>query len=342
MTAILKQLADLWRKLSATQRVLVCALLSLAVIGSLLASFVGASPSYVLLKDGLDPAALSDALAALDGAGVRRKVGSNRDEILVDERDFERAREVAAREKIFATSASDPEWEAAGSTSLGLTEEQRRRRDLLAKQKTLAKTLETYVGIERATVTLTPGSRGFSKREISPAKAAVVLKLKDGFLPDALQTEAIQRVVAAALPDLVADNVAISDTRGVLLSRGAGIAASGTPAFERKRYVERHLADKAQSALDLAFGAGRAQVRVDARLEMESLEESVRTLDPETQVKLQEKTTSSTGASRGAGGVVGADSQAKGASRDSGAGSSSEETSSTPRFRAKRRRCATS
>lgn len=329
MPAAMKQLGELWKRLSGAQKALVCALLAVVVVGVVVASVAGGAPSYVLLKDGLTAAEVADALTKLDAAGVRRKVGPTRSEVYVDERDFDRARDVAAEQKIFAESAADPEWDAAAKTSLGLTEEQRRRLDLLAKQKGLKRTIESYDGIATATVVLTPAVKAFSRRDASPAKASVVLKVEDGYVLDGLQTEAIQRVVAASLADLSAENVTVADTRGVLLSRGAGTGAFGTPALERKRATERLLADKAQSALDAAFGPGRAQVRVDATLEIESLEETKRSIDPASKVTTQEKTSTSTGAARGAGGVAGAAAQAGGASQNAAAGSSSEESSAS-------------
>ncbi len=329
MPPFLSQIAAIWKKLTTAQKSLVGAFVGVLVIGVAIASFAGAAPSWVLLKGGLDASEVADALAKLDGAGVRRKVGPMQNEVFVDERDLERAREVAAAQKLFPGGGTDPEWESAGSTSIGLTEEQRRRRDLLAKQRNLATMLEQYAGIAKATVTLTPAVKSFSKRESSPAKAAVVVRLADGVALDGLQVQAMQYVVAAALPDLTVDNVAVADTRGILLSRGAGSAGYGGATLERKRAAERHLAEKAQSALDAALGVGRAQVRVDVTLKNEAVEETKRTVDPSTKVILQEKSTTSSGAARSSGGVAGSGAQKDGSSQTAAPGSSSEESSAT-------------
>ena len=258
MPPFLKQLAELWKKLSTAQKALAGAFVGVVVLGVAIASMAGSAPSWVLLKGGLDAAEVADALAKLDGAGVRRKVGPMRNEIYVDERDLDRARDVAAAQKLFAEGGSDPEWESSSSTAIGLTEEQRRGKSLLAKQRNLGTMLEQYAGIVKATVTLTPAVKSFSKRESSPAKASIFLKLADGVVLDTLQVQTLQYVVAAALPDLTVDNVAVADTRGVLLSRGAGSSGFGGATLERKRAAERHLAEKAQSALDVAPGPGRA------------------------------------------------------------------------------------
>jgi flagellar M-ring protein FliF len=331
MPAILKQLGALWKGLTATQKTLAFALVAFTVVAAGVSTFVGASPSYVLLRDGLDAASVSAALTKLDAVGVRRKVGPTGTEIFVDSRDFERARSEAATQKLFPDAGTDLEWEAAGSASLGLTEDQRRRRDLLAKQKTLAKTLESYDGIERATVTLTPAVKAYARRDASPAKGALVLKFASGFAPDGLQVEAWQRVTAAAIADLAPENVTVSDTKGQLLSRGSGsgsgAGAFGAPAFERRRAVERHLAEKAQSALDAAFGPGRSYVRVDATLDVESSEVTKRTLDSENRVAVQEKSSTSTGGARQNGGTP--STNAAGNPSTTTGGSNSEESSSS-------------
>ena len=131
MPPFLKQLAELWKKLSTAQKALAGAFVGVVVLGVAIASMAGSAPSWVLLKGGLDAAEVADALAKLDGAGVRRKVGPMRNEIYVDERDLDRARDVAAAQKLFAEGGSDPEWESSSSTAIGLTEEQRRGKSLL-------------------------------------------------------------------------------------------------------------------------------------------------------------------------------------------------------------------
>ncbi|HYC78707.1 MAG TPA: flagellar M-ring protein FliF C-terminal domain-containing protein [Planctomycetota bacterium] len=324
MPKMLQQLGALWKSLGALQKALVVSLVAVAALGCAAAAAWGPAPTYVTLLDGLDGAALGDALTKLEAGGVRCRPAAGGGGVEVDFRDLALARKTAATQRLVPEGGADLEWDAAGDVSLGLTDDQRRRRELLAKQKKLAEILQSYVGVERAAVTLTPAVKAYSRRDASPAKAAVVLKFQQGFSPDAIQIEAMQRVTAAHLADLLPENVAISDTRGALLTRGVGGSALSTPGFELARTRERYLAEKAQSALDAAFGPGKTQVRVNVTLNLVSETETKRSLDPGSKVKTQEKTSSSTGARPG--GAVGAGAEV---SRGAGAGSSTEENSAS-------------
>jgi flagellar M-ring protein FliF len=86
------------------------------------------------------------------------------------------------------------------------------------------------------------------------------------------------------------DRVTIIDSRGNMLSRGfpysQGQASDG---LDLKQKVETYLEDKAQTLLDGVLGPGTSVVRISAILNMERIERSVESFDPETAVVRSEE-----------------------------------------------------
>jgi len=84
------------------------------------------------------------------------------------------------------------------------------------------------------------------------------------------QIHGIQRLVAAAVPEMEPGAVTVLDQQGVALSRRADAGADGEAGasgrLEAKREIEAYLLRKAAAVLDQAFGPGRAIVSVDVAL----------------------------------------------------------------------------
>jgi flagellar M-ring protein FliF len=103
--------------------------------------------------------------------------------------------------------------------------------------------------------------------------------------------------VASSVEGLEPDRVTIIDSRGTLLSRGfpegRGHASDG---LALKQKVEAYLEDKAQTLLDGVLGPGSSVVRISAILNMERIERSVESYDPETAVIRSEERIENTGA----------------------------------------------
>jgi flagellar M-ring protein FliF len=113
----------------------------------------------------------------------------------------------------------------------------------------------------------------------------VVLRANPARTLSARNIEGIAYLVASSVEGLEPDRVTIIDSRGTLLSRGfpdeQGKASNG---LELKRKVESYLEDKAQSLLDGVLGPGTSVVRISSVLNMERIERSVESYDPETAV----------------------------------------------------------
>jgi flagellar M-ring protein FliF len=89
------------------------------------------------------------------------------------------------------------------------------------------------------------------------------------------QVAGIQRLVAASVPGIQADDVTIVDDHGVALSAAGGDAAVAvSQRVTLKQEIERQLARKANDVLEKAFGPGQALASVDVALDMDQVKVS--------------------------------------------------------------------
>jgi flagellar M-ring protein FliF len=112
-------------------------------------------------------------------------------------------------------------------------------------------------------------------RQSSQPKAAVTLTLAAGQALRPEQVAGIQRLVAAAVPGLVAPEVTLVDQRGIALSRGGrateGDGAASGNQLDLKRETEAYLSRKAGAVLERALGPGQAIASVDVTLNMDQV-----------------------------------------------------------------------
>jgi flagellar M-ring protein FliF len=303
---VFQQVRKIWQKMAAPQRALLVGVAGLLVAGVVAAAIWGSKPAFRLLKGGLDRETAAKALARLDESGVTYRLENDGRDILVDVRDFEEAQATLVQNQIVAAEDGSG-YRGLDAVSFGLTEEQQKLRMRVALEEEIARSLRQFDGVESAKVHLTSAEKSFNRRDSAPAKASVVLRLRQGRSLDEGQTQAMARLVANASPGLLTENVILTDTRGTLLSHGAGGGEDASSVLNQTRMRENYLADKAQSALDRALGPDQAIVRVDVVLESEKTDSTKTIIRPETQVKVQEKLSNTEESPKKVGGAPGGD-----------------------------------
>ena len=164
--------------------------------------------------------------------------------------------------------------ELFNSTDFGMTEFAQKVNFQRALQGELTRTILSFAEIRDARVHLVLPEQGLFKQNGARAKAAITLSVRGGqaLRPD--QVLGIQRLVAAAVPGLAAQEVTIVDTQGVSLSRPADTeseAGAGSARLDLKRETETYLARKAAAVLDQALGPGQALASVDVVLNMDQV-----------------------------------------------------------------------
>lgn len=157
-------------------------------------------------------------------------------------------------------------FEMFNDADFGMTDFAQRINYQRAMQGELARTILGLAEVSQARVHLVLPEGGLFKKTQARPKASVTLGLKSPLAPE--QVLSVQRLVAAAVPDLEADSVTVVDQRGQTLSRSqpAGDEQAAVGRFEAKRQAEEYVRAKVLEVMDRALGAGRAIVTVDVVL----------------------------------------------------------------------------
>jgi flagellar M-ring protein FliF len=163
-------------------------------------------------------------------------------------------------------------FELFNNADIGMTEFAQKINYQRALQGELTRTILSFPEIRDARVHLAlPEQSLFRQASLRP-KAAVTLGMRAGQTLRTEQVRGIQRLVASAVPGLVAQEVTIVDQQGVPLSRASDSeddAGGSEVRLQFKRETENYLSRKAGSVLEGVFGPGQSLASVDVTLDMD-------------------------------------------------------------------------
>jgi flagellar M-ring protein FliF len=158
-------------------------------------------------------------------------------------------------------------FEIFNSTDFGMTEFAQKINYQRALQGELARSIMALDEVKNARVHLVLPESGLLRRASVRPKASVTLAMRNERRLRPEQIQGIQRLVAAAVPEMDAGSVTVLDQQGVALSRRAEADGEGDAGrLDAKREVETYLARKVAAVLEKAFGPGQAIVTVDVSL----------------------------------------------------------------------------
>lgn len=160
--------------------------------------------------------------------------------------------------------------ELFNTTDFGMTEFAQKINYQRALQGELTRTILSFSEVRDARVHLALPEQGLFRQNTARPKAAITLALRTGQALRHEQVGGIQRLVAAAVPGLLANEVTIVDQQGVALTR-SGDEADGGTRLDLKRDMENYLSRKAGLVLDRLFGPGQALASVDLALNMDQV-----------------------------------------------------------------------
>ncbi|WP_404384776.1 flagellar basal-body MS-ring/collar protein FliF [Caenispirillum salinarum] len=186
----------------------------------------------------------------------------------------------------FATGGATVGYEVFDDMdSLGATNFMQNVNLVRALEGELARTIAAIESVKAARVHLVMPKRELFSRETQEPSASIYVKMKTGRL-DQGQVNAVQQLVAAAVPQLKPSRISIVDEAGTLLSRNFEDAGDML-AFTREEMrlkTERRLARNIEQLLEQTVGPGkaRAEVRADMDFDRTVTEEEI--FDPESAV----------------------------------------------------------
>ncbi|MGE3474596.1 MAG: flagellar basal-body MS-ring/collar protein FliF [Rhodospirillaceae bacterium] len=149
----------------------------------------------------------------------------------------------------------------------------------------LARTIKSIEGVQNARVHLVMPTREMFTRETQEPTASVYIKMRTGRLAEN-QVNAVQHLIAAAVPKLKPSNISIVDERGTLLSRSfendnAMVAAQQDEAVKN---MERRLSQSVISLVESSLGPSKVRAEVRAEMEFDKVVTAAEEFNPDQQV----------------------------------------------------------
>jgi flagellar M-ring protein FliF len=268
MPTFLQNLLALPAKTKALVAVSGVAILAIAVIMLKLAT----APSYTLLASGMDPSQTGKVTTALDTAGIAYKLGGNGTSLSVSGAQMAQARIALASGGVSLSGSSQPGFELFDKSKLGSSQFQQQVTYQRALEGQLANTIDGVQGVQNATVQLVLPSDDLFADQQSTATAAVML----GNSADTLDSGAVRgiaQLTASSVKGLKPANVTITDGTGQLLwPTGDGTTAGGAGGATKQAteaQFDRNLETQLNAMLATTLGPGKAQVQVNADLNVD-------------------------------------------------------------------------
>ena len=232
------------------------------------------TPDYQVLFSELDAQDASAIVSELERMKVAHRLQDEGRTILVEKNDV-----YPTRLKLMSKGVNlrgTVGFELFSDSDFGMTEFAQKINYQRAMQGELARTIMALEEVRAARVHLVIPESGLLHRGESHGKASITITTRPGRALQPAQVLGIQRLVAAAVPQIEPAAVTILDSRGVALNaaadgEGGGALAGGDARLDIKRQTEAYFIEKAGKVLDRAVGPGRAIVMVDALLNHEAL-----------------------------------------------------------------------
>lgn len=155
-----------------------------------------------------------------------------------------------------------------------------------AMEGELARTIHAIDRVKSARVHLVLPKREMFSREVQEPSASIVLKMDGNARLSKQQVQAIQHLVAAAVPKLKPSRISIVDDKGTLLARGTDDdrQAAAENADELKLNTEQRLQRTIEDLLERSIGPDRVRAEVSVELDLDRIATTQETYDPDSKV----------------------------------------------------------
>ncbi|MET4782773.1 flagellar basal-body MS-ring/collar protein FliF [Glaciihabitans sp. UYNi722] len=325
VTSVLRRLASSIREFTIAQRTVAIIGVAVLVLGVAALVMWVSKPSYTPLFSGLAGADANSIVDQLRTDGVQYQLTDGGGTILVPE-------ESVYDERLKAAAAGLPSSNTGGYALLdkmGVTasEFQQSVTYKRALEGELANTIQAMKGVKTASVRLAiPKDTVFVATKADPT-ASVFIQTQNGVTLNDGQVQAIVHLTSASIDGMKADDVAVIDSTGIVLSAvGTGVTGG---ADKQSSDYETRVRNSVQAMLDKVVGPGNATVVVAADVSHDSGQRTAETFTtPDGSPALNEslKTQTSGGAGNSSTGVLGPDNIAVPSGTTPNGGSAAAET----------------
>ncbi|MFZ6721396.1 flagellar basal-body MS-ring/collar protein FliF [Undibacterium sp. Ji49W] len=227
---------------------------------------------YQVLFADLKPQDSAAMVAELDRLKIPYKISESGNAILVDKEVVHTTRLKLMGKDIPLNGAVG--FELFNTSDFGMTEFAQKINFQRALQGEITRTISALDEVKDVRVHLALPEESLFKRNNNRAKAAITINLKPGKKLRQEQITGIQKLVAAAVPGIQAQDVTLVDYQGVALTRSGanpGDIEAATGNLDLKKETENLLSHKANEVLEHSFGVGQSMASVDVVLNMDQV-----------------------------------------------------------------------
>ncbi|HET7880298.1 MAG TPA: flagellar basal-body MS-ring/collar protein FliF [Acetobacteraceae bacterium] len=282
----MKALVDGLRALGAA-RLTAMGAVALGMLGMLaLMVMRGGTEPMALLYGDLDLRDSGQIVEQLARRHIQYRIAGNGSQVLVPADQVAEARMTLARDGLPAGGSIGYEI-FDRSDGLAATEFQQKINETRALEGEIARTIRVMQGIRGVRVHLVLPRREPFARDRQDAQASVMLTTAGNGRLDRESIQAILNLVAAAVPGLKPQNIAIADARGDLLARAGepvGPTATALSTEEVRHATELRLSRAVEEMLERSLGPGHVRAEAAVRMSFDRLNETQEHYDPDGQV----------------------------------------------------------
>ncbi len=238
---------------------------------------------------------------ALDKANISYNIDNSTGALTVDEKDYYRARMLAASDGAIAAPESGRDM--LDNMPMGASRTLEGERLRAAREHDLMLTIQEIDGVEAVRVHLAEGEKSVFVRDNAPPSASVMVRLASGRQLSQGQVAAIVNLVAASVPGMSPDAVRVADQHGRLLSDKGANADSDR--LELQTRMEEKLRNQLTQLLAPIVGEGNFSSEIQVELDMNQTTQAKESYDKDGVVRSETQQQSSTAAPGQNGGVPG-------------------------------------
>jgi len=242
-----------------------------AVVGVVVGSAYWVSePNFALLASDLDAESASALVSHLKDVKVPYEITDGGRTVRVPAERVDELRLDVAGTGL--PSAGRVGFEIFDRPAFGTTEFLEQVNFRRALEGELARTIGTLSDVSSARVHIAMGKDSLFADKSEPAKASVVLRLKNNRPLAPTTVKAIEGLVANSVESLRPESVVVLDTFGRSLTQTAAETddAAGPVGLDRQQRIERDLSTRVVALLDPIVGPGHVRVNVAARLKADA------------------------------------------------------------------------
>jgi flagellar M-ring protein FliF len=288
-------------------RIAVLAAVAIGMFGILaLMTLRGTTDQMALLYGDLDTRDASQMVDVLGRNHIAYRVTPSGNQIMVPADQVPETRLMLAKEGLPSGGSVGYEIFDRGD-SFAPTDFQQKINETRALEGELVRTIRAIRGVRGARVHLVLPQRQPFARDQQDAQAGVLLTMVGATRLDHEGVQAILNLVAAAVPGLRPQNIAIVDSRGNLLARaGEPVDAAGAALSkeELRHATELRIARAVEEMLEQSLGPGKVRAEAAVRMNFDRINETHESYDPDGQVTRSTQTVNSTSKSTEANGTV--------------------------------------